>query len=60
MLKAELAVLEGSNNEADIARAKKLRAEIAEAEDSLAEEKRAQEVRQRVLDYTGNLFIEFD
>ena len=24
------------------------------------EEKRAQEVRQRVLDYTGNLFIEFD
>lgn len=40
MLKAELAVLEGSNNEADIARAKKLRAEIAEAEDSLAEEKR--------------------
>ena len=25
-----------------------------------AEEKRAQEVRQRVLDYTGNLFIEFD
>lgn len=40
MLKAELAVLEGSNNEADIARAKKLRAEISEAEDSLAEEKR--------------------